>query len=154
MEVAVLGLGEAGGRIAADLVDAGCAVRGWDPARQPEGIVSADSAQSAVEGAEVVLSVNAAAVALDVAAAVASCLREGALYADLNTSAPELKRRAGRGRADPVRRRRARRRRPHLGPARRRRSHRVPAPSGSPSSSGRSACPSSSSACVPATRRD
>ena len=38
MEVAVLGLGEAGGRIAADLVAAGCAVRGWDPARRPEGI--------------------------------------------------------------------------------------------------------------------
>ena len=32
MEVAVLGLGEAGGRIAADLVAAGCTVRGWDPA--------------------------------------------------------------------------------------------------------------------------
>ncbi len=35
MEVAVLGLGEAGGRIAADLIAAGCTVRGWDPARQP-----------------------------------------------------------------------------------------------------------------------
>ena len=30
MEVAVLGLGEAGSRIAADLVAAGCTVRGWD----------------------------------------------------------------------------------------------------------------------------
>ena len=34
MDVAVLGLGEAGGRIAADLVAAGCTVRGWDPARR------------------------------------------------------------------------------------------------------------------------
>ena len=67
MEVAVLGLGEAGGRIASDLVAAGCAVRGFDPARQPAGIANADSAQSAVEGADVVLSVNAAAVALELA---------------------------------------------------------------------------------------
>ena len=67
MEVAVLGLGEAGGRIAADLVAAGCAVRGFDPARQPAGIDNADSARSAVAGADVVLSVNAAAVALELA---------------------------------------------------------------------------------------
>ena len=41
MEVAVLGLGEAGGRIAADLVAAGCVVRGWDPARRLGGIANA-----------------------------------------------------------------------------------------------------------------
>ena len=68
MEVAVLGLGEAGGRIAADLVAAGCTVRGWDPARRPEGIANADSDLSAVRGADVVLSLNSAAVALDAAA--------------------------------------------------------------------------------------
>ena len=37
MEVAVLGLGEAGSLIAADLVAAGCTVRAWDPARRPDG---------------------------------------------------------------------------------------------------------------------
>lgn len=92
MEVAVLGLGEAGGRIAADLVAAGCAVRGFDPARRPEGIANAGSASSAVAGADVVLSLNAAKVALETAAGVAGALGGGALYADLNTSAPELKR--------------------------------------------------------------
>ncbi|MGZ8717266.1 MAG: DUF1932 domain-containing protein [Gaiellaceae bacterium] len=92
MEVAVLGLGEAGGRIAADLVAAGCNVRGWDPARRPDGIPSADSDVSAVRGADVVLSVNAAAVALAAAANVAKALDAGALYADLNTAAPALKR--------------------------------------------------------------
>ena len=71
MEVAVLGLGEAGGRIAADLVAAGCTVRGWDPARRPDGVANADSDLSAVRGADVVLSINAAAVALDAAARVA-----------------------------------------------------------------------------------
>jgi 3-hydroxyisobutyrate dehydrogenase-like beta-hydroxyacid dehydrogenase len=92
MKVAVLGLGEAGGRIAADLVAAGCTVCGFDPAQRPLGITNADSAQSAVASADVVLSVNAAAVALETATLVAGALGAGALYADLNTSAPELKR--------------------------------------------------------------
>jgi 3-hydroxyisobutyrate dehydrogenase-like beta-hydroxyacid dehydrogenase len=92
MEVAVLGLGEAGGRIASDLVAAGCAVRGFDPVRQLEGITNAESAAKAVAGVEVVLSINAASVALEVAADVAGALAAGALYADLNTSAPALKR--------------------------------------------------------------
>ena len=38
MRVAVLGLGEAGGRIAADLVAAGADVRGWDPVARPSGV--------------------------------------------------------------------------------------------------------------------
>ena len=42
-------------------------------------------------GADVVLSVNAAAVALEVAEAVAGALEHDALYADLNTSSPSLK---------------------------------------------------------------
>jgi 3-hydroxyisobutyrate dehydrogenase-like beta-hydroxyacid dehydrogenase len=92
MEVAVLGLGEAGGRIAADLVAAGCTVRGWDPARRPEGVANADSDLTAVRGADVVLSINAAAVALDAAARVAGELGSDVLYADLNTASPQLKR--------------------------------------------------------------
>jgi 3-hydroxyisobutyrate dehydrogenase-like beta-hydroxyacid dehydrogenase len=92
MIVAVLGLGEAGARIATDLIAAGCVVRGWDPARQPAGIDNASSALDAVRGADVVLSVNAAAVALDVAAGVAGELGRDTVYADLNTAAPQLKR--------------------------------------------------------------
>ena len=71
MEIAVLGLGEAGGRIAADLVAAGVDVRGWDPVARPAGVAVADDGPTAVTGANVVLSVNAAAVALDVAEGVA-----------------------------------------------------------------------------------
>jgi 3-hydroxyisobutyrate dehydrogenase-like beta-hydroxyacid dehydrogenase len=91
VDVAVLGLGEAGGRIAADLVAAGCAVRGWDPVARPAGIPVAADGPSAVRGAGVVLSVNAAAVALDVAEDVAGALGDRALYADCNTSSPGLK---------------------------------------------------------------
>jgi len=65
MQVAVLGLGEAGGRLAVDLAAAGCTVRGFDPQRRPAGVENADSGRGAVAEADVVLSVNAAAVALD-----------------------------------------------------------------------------------------
>ena len=92
MEVAVLGLGEAGGRIAADLAAAGCTVRGWDPARTS----SAASDIDAVREADVVLSLNAAAAALAVAQGVAGALRADAVYADLNTAAPALKRELAR----------------------------------------------------------
>lgn len=92
MEIAVLGLGEAGGRIAADLVAAGCVVRGFDPVARPAGVPVADDGSAAVGGAEVVLSVNAAAVALEVAQGVAGALGAATLYADLNTSSPVLKR--------------------------------------------------------------
>lgn len=92
MEVAVLGLGEAGSRIAADLVAAGCTVRGWDPLRRPAGIPGAASDREAVGGADVVLSMTTAAFALDAAASAAGALDKNAIYADLNTSAPQLKR--------------------------------------------------------------
>jgi 3-hydroxyisobutyrate dehydrogenase-like beta-hydroxyacid dehydrogenase len=92
MNIAVLGLGEAGGRIATDLVAAGCVVCGWDPARRVEGVTNAASASAAVGGVEVILSLNTAAVALSLAVSVAGELRADALYADLNTASPQLKR--------------------------------------------------------------
>jgi 3-hydroxyisobutyrate dehydrogenase-like beta-hydroxyacid dehydrogenase len=92
MQVAVLGLGEAGSRIAGDLVAAGCAVRAWDPQRRPDGIPNSASDREAVDGADVVLSLTTAAHALTAAAQVAAALGAGTLYADLNTSAPRLKR--------------------------------------------------------------
>jgi 3-hydroxyisobutyrate dehydrogenase-like beta-hydroxyacid dehydrogenase len=67
-------------------------VIGWDPARRPDGIVNAASAREAVAGADVVLSVNAASVALGAAAEVAHDLPDGALYVDLNTASRQLKR--------------------------------------------------------------
>jgi 3-hydroxyisobutyrate dehydrogenase-like beta-hydroxyacid dehydrogenase len=86
--VAVLGLGEAGGRIARDLREAGAEVSGFDPAVAD----SAPDARSAVAGADLVLSLNSAAVAQTVAESALPALGEDAIYADLNTSAPELKR--------------------------------------------------------------
>jgi 3-hydroxyisobutyrate dehydrogenase-like beta-hydroxyacid dehydrogenase len=91
---AVLGLGEAGSLIAADLAEAGATVRAWDPARpdSPAGVAVAGDAREAVRDAGIVLSVNSAAAALEAAASVAGELEPGALFADLNTAAPALKR--------------------------------------------------------------
>jgi len=92
--VAVLGLGEAGGRLAADLVAVGVDVRGYDPYASDDATVSvrARDPESAVAGCDAVLSVNTAKVALDVAASVVPVLDTAAIYADLNTASPALKR--------------------------------------------------------------
>jgi 3-hydroxyisobutyrate dehydrogenase-like beta-hydroxyacid dehydrogenase len=92
--VALLGLGEAGSRLAADLESAGIDLRGYDPqAGDVQIAVRAPDLESAVAGCDVVLSVNTAAVALEVTATAVPALRDGAIYADLNTASPELKRR-------------------------------------------------------------
>jgi len=86
--IAVLGLGEAGGTLAADLVTAGADVVGYDPRGGGTG-----SAPEAVRTAGLVLSVNAAAVAERVAEESMPATPPGAIWADLNTSAPSLKER-------------------------------------------------------------
>jgi len=94
MIIAILGIGEAGGTLARDLIAKGVHVRGWDPEPRnlPEGLDFAESNPAAVAGVDVVLSVNWASVAIDVAKEVASVLQPNQLYADLNTAAPQLKR--------------------------------------------------------------
>ena len=91
---AVLGLGEAGSRLAADLVAAGAEVHGYDPVATstPAAVVRASDPVSAVVGATLVLSVTTASTALAAAESVLSGLRPGAVYADLNTASPKLKR--------------------------------------------------------------
>ena len=94
MVIAILGIGEAGGALARDLIARGVQVRGWDPEPRnlPAGLDFAVSNPAAASGADVVLSVNWASVAVQVAAEVASVLQPDQIYADLNTAAPQLKR--------------------------------------------------------------
>jgi 3-hydroxyisobutyrate dehydrogenase-like beta-hydroxyacid dehydrogenase len=94
LNVAVLGLGEAGSAIAGDLVAAGASVRGFDPVTGESiaGVERAADACAAVTGADVVLSVNAAAAALEAAGSAAAGLRAGQIYADLNSAGAALKR--------------------------------------------------------------
>ena len=92
--VALLGLGEAGAALAADLVAAGVETRGWDPdeRRAVDGVVRAESAVDAVSGAGVVLSVNGQSAALAAARSVTVALGPAQLYADLNTTSAGVKR--------------------------------------------------------------
>jgi 3-hydroxyisobutyrate dehydrogenase-like beta-hydroxyacid dehydrogenase len=93
LTVAVLGLGEAGSAIAGDLVAAGASVRGVDPvAGAPAGVEVFEDARGAAAGSDVVLSVNAATVAVEVARSAVAGLGAGQVYADLNTAGAALKR--------------------------------------------------------------
>jgi 3-hydroxyisobutyrate dehydrogenase-like beta-hydroxyacid dehydrogenase len=85
LTVAVLGLGEAGSRLAADLASAGADVRGYDP-------LKGGTPAKAIAGSDVVLSVNSARDAVEAAESARATLGPRALYADLNTAAPALKR--------------------------------------------------------------
>jgi 3-hydroxyisobutyrate dehydrogenase-like beta-hydroxyacid dehydrogenase len=88
----VLGLGEAGSRIASDLAAAGADVRGYDPAGiDVLGVSVVPDIASAVRDCDVVLSLNAAKVALDVARSAFPALQPETVYADLNTGSPQLK---------------------------------------------------------------
>ena len=91
--VAVLGLGEAGSLLARDLVHGGAVVRGWDPDFHGDlsGIPLAASAAEAISGADIVISVNWATVAAEVARDAVPLLRAGMIYADHNTAGPILK---------------------------------------------------------------
>lgn len=94
--IAVLGLGEAGGAIAADLVAAGVPVRGYDPkVPAPRGVVDTGGEAEAVAGSDLVLSVNSASASVDALRAGLAGAAPGCLWADLNTASPAVKRRLG-----------------------------------------------------------
>lgn len=89
--VAVLGLGEAGGAIARDLVASGAIVRAYDPVvLTPAEMVAAQSEADATAGADLVLSVNSSKAAADALSAGVSTARS-AVWADMNTASPETK---------------------------------------------------------------
>ncbi|SNS17934.1 3-hydroxyisobutyrate dehydrogenase [Geodermatophilus pulveris] len=91
--IALLGLGEAGGELARDLVAAGADVRGYDPrVAAPPGVRPRDGEAAAVADADLVLSVNSAADAPVALRNALPALRAGTVWADLNTAAPGVKR--------------------------------------------------------------
>lgn len=94
MHIAILGLGEVGSRLARDLLANGVHVSGWDPnPRQiPDGVAFAANNPEAAKDADLILSTNLAAVAIEVAREVLPSLRAGQIFADMNTAAPEVKR--------------------------------------------------------------
>lgn len=94
LKITLLGLGEAGSTIAADLVEAGLRVNAWDPQPKhvPTGVNLTANDHEAIRGADVILSVNLASIALAVARSAIPVLTAGQVYADLNTASPHLKR--------------------------------------------------------------
>ena len=93
MRVAVLGLGEAGSRLATDLVGVGDEVRGYDPAPVPAipGVDHYNSPVEAIAGCSLVLAVTHASSAAALLASVAGSLHGGLIYADLSTGSPGVK---------------------------------------------------------------
>lgn len=94
LTVAVLGLGEAGSHFANDLSSFGVSVTGYDP--QPKrtlnsGVKLMPSNAEAARNADIILSVNMAAVSIEVATDVLPVLRKDQLYADMNTASPQTK---------------------------------------------------------------
>ncbi len=95
MNVAILGLGEAGSHFANDLAKLGISVFGWDPnPKRPlnESIQVAQSNLEAAQNADIIFSVNLTAVSELVAKEVIPALNEHKIYAELNTSSPDKKR--------------------------------------------------------------
>ena len=92
LRIAVLGLGEAGSLIAADLVAAGADVRGYDPkVPSVDGVQSRADEADAVRDADVVLSANSSHDATTALENALPALRAGTIWADLNTASPGLK---------------------------------------------------------------
>jgi putative dehydrogenase len=90
--IAVIGLGEAGSRIAAGLRAAGADIVGFDIRSLEEPPVTAAAyALEAASGADVVLSITSAMAAVRVASEIAPVLSPGAVFADLTTGTPSLK---------------------------------------------------------------
>jgi L-threonate 2-dehydrogenase len=92
LRIAFIGQGEAGSLIAGGLHAAGVDVVGFDVAPPVNPTVPmVESIEHAVAGADIVISINSSTVSRRVAEQVAPLLEPGAIFADLNTGTPALK---------------------------------------------------------------
>ncbi|HUA42996.1 MAG TPA: DUF1932 domain-containing protein [Streptosporangiaceae bacterium] len=90
--ICVLGLGEAGSRIAPDLAAAGAIVHAFDPkVPAPAGITGFASDADAARGASVVIALTSAHDAVETLELTLPGLADGTIYADLNTASAGLK---------------------------------------------------------------
>ena len=95
---AVLGLGEAGSEISADIAARGQRVLGYDirPVEPPAGVEVVGSPEEAVGGAHVVLALVPASDSPAAARSALPGLGEGMIYADCSSGSPQLKRELAR----------------------------------------------------------
>lgn len=106
LRVAFLGFGEAGAILARDLVAGGAAASAYDPRLEGKagselrdraetlGVRVAGSEREACAEAALVVSAVTASAALDVARGASAYVAEGQLFLDVNSVAPETRRRA------------------------------------------------------------
>lgn len=94
MSVALLGLGEAGTLYARGFVGAGEVVTGFDPADipSPDGVDRRASVAEAVRDADLVLGLTGSRHARSVLEQALPHLRPGAVFVEMNSAAPQLKR--------------------------------------------------------------
>lgn len=91
--VAVLGLGEAGSLIAADLSASGAEVRAFDPAYvpTPTGVTRVPDPRATVTGADIVMAITAGADSRTAMGQAWDMVGPPVIYADLATASPLLK---------------------------------------------------------------
>ena len=90
--ITILGLGEAGRLYAVGLAAAGADVRAYDPFKDGSADAIVQIGDVPTAGADAVLSLVGGSSASAVADAALAALTPSAVYADLNTAAPEVKR--------------------------------------------------------------
>ena len=100
MRVAVVGLGEAGSIYAADLPARGASVIGTDLHVAPASVSLAADIPAAVRGADIVLSLVGASSAASVLDEALPAMSAASVFADMNTSGPDDKRRLAAVAAD------------------------------------------------------
>ncbi len=90
--IGVLGLGEAGSQIAADLVTAGAVVHAFDPrCPPPAGAKGFGGDAEAARGAHVIMALTSAHEALETLQLAIPGIADGAIYADMNTASAGTK---------------------------------------------------------------
>lgn len=90
--ICVLGLGEAGSRIAPGLAAAGAIVHAFDPkVPPPAGVEGFSSDADAARGASIVIALTSAHEAAETLEQALPGMSEGTIYADLNTASAGLK---------------------------------------------------------------
>ena len=96
IKIAVIGLGEVSGQLAHNLKSAGADVVGFDQVKPKfPPVPLAQSLEEAVDDADIVLTLTSSLASLRTAETVAKTLKPGAIYADLNSGTPSLKRKLG-----------------------------------------------------------
>lgn len=94
LKIAVIGLDDAGGQIAAGLQRQGATVLGYHSAKiKFPPVPTASSLQEAVATADIVFNLSSATLAIKMAQEVVPFLKSSAVYCDLNTATPALKKR-------------------------------------------------------------